>query len=127
MISARAFAVVGDDDHFLTASQVSLRALQPEDVELRVVACGVCHSDIHQIKGEWKSVRRQRPLVPGHEVIGQVVRAGPQAKVRVGQRVGVGTLVGACLKCDACLRGEESYCAKAVDTYNGVHQATGVR
>jgi D-arabinose 1-dehydrogenase-like Zn-dependent alcohol dehydrogenase len=121
-----AYAVVGDDA-VLALTQVQLRDLQPEDAELQVICCGVCHSDVHQVKSEWKSIKKNRPLVPGHEIVARVVRAGPKSVVKPGQRVGVGTLVGCCLQCQACKQGEESYCTKAVDTYNGVHAATGMR
>jgi len=101
--------------------------LQPDDVVLRVVASGVCHSDVHQIKSEWKGVGKARPLVPGHEIIGVVTRAGERSVVKPGMRVGVGTLVGCCFTCESCKAGEESYCPKGVDTYTGVHAATGIR
>jgi len=126
-ITTRAFAVV-DDRPVLSETTVTLRPLQAADVELKVLCCGVCHSDIHQIKSEWKGIKKNRPLVPGHEIVGRVVRAGPKAvNVKPGMRVGVGTLVGCCFECEACNSGAESYCPKAVDTYNGTHVGTGMR
>ena len=125
--SIRAFAAVGATDDFCTAWAYEPRALQPEDVDIRVVACGVCHSDVHQCKREWKGAKQQRPLVPGHEIVGVVVRAGAKARHSVGDRVAVGTCVGSCGACEQCLSGEENYCRDAVDTYTGTHVATKSR
>ena len=79
------------------------------------------------VHNEWKSVKQQRPIVPGHEIVGIVVRAGAKAAHRVGTRVAVGTVVGSCGKCEECAAGEENYCTRAVDTYNGIHPATKTR
>src|SRR4051794_31338478 len=84
-----------------------------------------CHSDCHQLHMEWKN--SPRPLVAGHEIVGIVVRRGDKAIHNVGDRVSVGTLVGCCMKCDACKNGEENYCRYAVDTYTGTHVATKTR
>jgi uncharacterized zinc-type alcohol dehydrogenase-like protein len=122
--SIRAIAAVGEQDSTVKSWKYTPRPLQPEDIDIRIVACGVCHSDLHQVKKEWKQVKQQRPLVPGHEIVGIVIRAGPKSIHKIGTRVAVGTCVGSCSTCELCKRGEENYCAKAVETYNGIHPAT---
>ena len=79
------------------------------DVELEVLFCGVCHSDIHTARGEWDQV--EYPCVPGHEIIGTVTRIGSAVtKFKPGDTVGVGCMVNSCGECDACTRGFENSC-----------------
>jgi uncharacterized zinc-type alcohol dehydrogenase-like protein len=79
------------------------------DVDVEISHCGVCYSDVHLIDDDWK--RSVYPFVPGHEIIGRVVRRGAQiAHVKEGDRVGIGWQRSACLMCDVCLRGEENLC-----------------
>ena len=81
----------------------------PNDVELDVQFCGVCHSDIHTAEGDWGEV--QYPCVPGHEIVGIVTRVGSAVtKFKKGDRVGVGCMVNSCGKCDACKQGFENSC-----------------
>ncbi|MCZ6560479.1 MAG: NAD(P)-dependent alcohol dehydrogenase [Gammaproteobacteria bacterium] len=95
----------------LAPGQTRLRALGPMDVELTVAACGLCRSDLHLIDDDWGL--SEFPLVPGHEVVGQVVAAGDAVRdLVVGQRVGVGWLCGACLECPGCVSGEDNLCVK---------------
>lgn len=76
---------------------------------IRVLACGICHSDIHMIDNDWGMANY--PLVPGHEVVGEVVEVGPEAKhLKIGDRVGVGWQRSSCLQCMDCLRGNENLC-----------------
>jgi alcohol dehydrogenase (NADP+) len=98
---------------------IERRALGERDVQIDVSYCGICHSDIHQIKDEWGG--SIYPMVPGHEIAGVVVAVGSAVeKLSVGDRVGVGCLVDSCEQCEYCLRGEEQFCTKgAVLTYNG--------
>jgi alcohol dehydrogenase (NADP+) len=98
---------------------IERRALGERDVLIDIKFCGICHSDIHQVKDEWGG--SIFPMVPGHEIAG-VVRAVGSAvsKISVGDRVGVGCLVDSCEECEYCLAGEEQFCTKnAVPTYNG--------
>lgn len=83
--------------------------LGPHDVEIEVTHCGVCRSDLHLVDNDWMTTRY--PVVPGHEVVGRVVAAGPASPHNAGARLGVGWQCGACLRCAACLRGEENLCA----------------
>ncbi len=89
------------------------------DVEIEILFCGVCHSDIHQVRDEWgKGIF---PMVPGHEIVGRVSRTGPAVtRFKAGDLAGVGCFVDSCLACDPCGRGLEQFCLKgAAFTYNG--------
>ncbi len=91
--------------------------LRPVEVEIRISHCGVCHSDVHLIDDDW-SVSRY-PLVPGHEIVGEVVAAGSEGGHAVGARVGVGWQRGSCHTCDLCLSGQENLCARQEATCVG--------
>jgi uncharacterized zinc-type alcohol dehydrogenase-like protein len=90
----------------------------PHDVLIDVLFCGVCHSDIHQARGEWGN--STFPMVPGHEIVGRAAQVGSEvAKVKVGDMVGVGCMVDSCRSCASCGRGIEQFCEKgAALTYN---------
>lgn len=89
--------------------------LGAEQVELQVEFCGVCHSDLSMLDNEWMMTRY--PFVPGHEVVGRILEAGPQVKgLKVGQRVGLGWYSGSCLSCAQCLSGNHNLCAQAEAT-----------
>ncbi|XP_078430626.1 putative cinnamyl alcohol dehydrogenase 5 [Wolffia australiana] len=90
-----------------------------DDVTLKILYCGICHSDLHCIKNEWRNA--VYPIVPGHEIVGVVVEAGSNVrKFNVGDRVGVGCMVGSCRACGSCKQGFENYCPQMVQTYNSV-------
>jgi len=97
----------------------------PADVQIDIVYCGVCHSDLHTARGEWPGTRY--PCVPGHEIVGRVARVGGQvSKFRAGDLVGVGCLVDSCRVCPSCKEGLEQYCENGfTGTYNGPEQGTG--
>lgn len=96
------------------------RTLGPKDVAIRIVYCGVCHSDIHTIRGDWGPV--QYPQIVGHELAGEIVAVGSSVnKFRPGARVGVGTMVNSCRVCMECQAGHENYCL------NGNTQTYGSR
>lgn len=85
------------------------RALGPKDAAIKIHYCGVCHSDIHTIRGDWGTI--QYPQIVGHELAGEVVAVGSSvSKFKVGSRVGVGTMVDSCRRCLECERGFENYC-----------------
>ena len=93
----------------------------PQDVVLDIEYCGICHSDIHQVRGEWG--RELYPMVPGHEIVGTVRAVGAEVtKVKPGDKAAVGVIVESCLHCDNCKASLEVYCTDggAVDTYNAV-------
>lgn len=92
--------------------------LGPEQVEIAVRYCGICHSDLSMMDNDWGT--STFPLVPGHEVVGTVVAVGPQAKrLTVGQRVGLGWYSGSCMACPQCLSGNHHLCAKSEATIVG--------
>ncbi|MDQ5871281.1 MAG: NAD(P)-dependent alcohol dehydrogenase [Acidobacteriota bacterium] len=98
------------------------RAPGPHDVLIEILYCGVCHSDIHQARDDWREMMPAIfPMVPGHEIVGKVVRVGDQVeKWKAGDTVGVGCIVDSCRECGPCRAGEEQYCEKgATPTYNG--------
>ncbi|NDD91835.1 NAD(P)-dependent alcohol dehydrogenase [bacterium] len=90
----------------------------PRDVVIEIKYCGICHSDIHQVRDEWGGATF--PMVPGHEIVGVVSAIGKKVKrFRVGDHAGVGCLVDSCRKCINCKDGEEQFCQKgAAFTYN---------
>jgi uncharacterized zinc-type alcohol dehydrogenase-like protein len=94
---------------------------QAGEIEIEVLFCGVCHSDIHQVKNEWGNT--VYPCMPGHEVVGRVTRRGPGAsRYEVGDLVGVGCMIDSCGACGPCQHGEENYCEGPnswLATYNG--------
>jgi len=98
------------------------RELNPKDVQLEILYCGVCHSDLHQVRDEWGN--GIFPMVPGHEIIGRVIKTGSQVqKFKVGETAGVGCLVDSCRECDNCRHGLEQFCTNGhSQTYNGIEQ-----
>lgn len=91
--------------------------LNPHDVEIRITHCGICHSDIHILDGEWGG---DFPVVAGHEIIGTVTATGDLVNhLQVGQRVGVGWQSGSCMSCEWCVRGDTNLCPRSVATCRG--------
>ena len=101
------------------------RAPGPRDVQIQILFCGVCHSDLHTVRGEWGPI--VYPQVPGHEIIGRVVAIGAEVtKHNVGDSVGVGCLVDSCQTCASCADGLEQYCENgSTGTYGGIEKQTG--
>lgn len=95
------------------------------DVELQVLYCGICHSDLHTAHGDWGEAKY--PCVPGHEIIGTVTRIGSKVtKFKLGERVGVGCMVGSCGECKACKAGYENSCYQETTwTYDSVDPVDG--
>ena len=93
----------------------------PNEIEIEVQYCGVCHSDIHQVKNEWSNT--VYPCVPGHEVVGRVTKAGSGVtRHAVGDLVGVGCMIESCRHCEPCHTGDQNYCEGPnswLATYNG--------
>lgn len=98
---------------------------KPDDVEIDIEFCGLCHSDVHATRGEWGE--RPWPLVPGHEIVGRVSRVGVDVLgFAVGDRVGVGCMVDSCRECENCLDGVEQYCERGmVGTYGAADPRNG--
>lgn len=94
------------------------REPRADDVVIEILYCGICHSDLHQVRNDWGG--SEYPMVPGHEIIGRVVSVGPDVtRFKPGDHVGVGCMVDSCRQCDACECGLEQYCEEtATFTYN---------
>lgn len=116
-MKTRAYAAVAADRP-LEPWSFERRDVGPHDVLIEVAYCGICHSDIHQARGEWKN--STFPMVPGHEIVGRVARVGERVtKVKVGDVAGVGCMVDSCGACAPCREGNEQFCEKgAAWTYN---------
>ena len=101
----------------LQPTTIERREVGPRDVLIAVTHAGICHSDIHTVRGDWGP--QPFPLVPGHEIVGTVAEVGEEVtRHRVGDRVGVGCMVNSCRECVNCLAGDEQYCVKGmVGTY----------
>lgn len=98
---------------------------QEHDVSIEIRFCGICHSDIHQVRDEWGG--SEFPMVPGHEIAGVVTQVGAKVtKYKVGDKVGVGCFVDSCRHCKQCHDGLEQYCAEGMTgTYNSHERGTG--
>lgn len=104
----------------LEKTVIERRELGPHDILIDIAFAGICHSDIHTVRGDWGP--QQYPLAPGHEITGTVGAVGAEVtKHALGDRVGVGCLVNSCRECVYCLRGDEQFCTQgAVGTYGAV-------
>jgi alcohol dehydrogenase (NADP+) len=125
--SAKAFAAQSAISG-LTPHSIQRRTPGPQDVQIEILFCGVCHSDLHQVRDEWKSVMPTvYPCVPGHEIVGRVVKVGSRVrKFKEGDMAAVGCMVDSCRKCASCLAGEEQYCENFMTlTYNGPDKVLG--
>ncbi|MDD5287466.1 MAG: NAD(P)-dependent alcohol dehydrogenase [Desulfuromonadaceae bacterium] len=118
MISTAAYAAVSSRSQ-LAPYTIERRDPGPNDVLVNILYCGVCHSDIHQVRNEWGG--SIYPMVPGHEIVGTVVKRGDDViKWKIGDIVGIGYFIDSCHECDACAAGEEQYCEAGMNTtFNG--------
>ncbi|KAF8657650.1 hypothetical protein HU200_059801 [Digitaria exilis] len=108
-----------DASGHLSPFNFSRRVQRDGDVTIKVLFCGLCHTDLHVIKNEWGNA--MYPLVPGHEVVGVVTDVAPGlTKFKAGDTVGVGYFVDSCRSCESCSKRFESYCPQLVQTSNGV-------
>lgn len=97
-----------------------LGQLGAEEVDIKVAYCGICHSDLSMINNEWG--RTKYPLIPGHEIVGEVVAAGAAVKkIKVGDKVGLGWFSASCMSCQECMEGAHHLCATSEETIVGRH------
>ena len=97
-----------------------LGKLSPENIDIKVSYCGVCHSDINMMNNEWGMT--QYPIVPGHEIIGEIVAAGNAVKnLKVGDIVGLGWMSSSCMSCSECMSGDNNLCSNSEGTIIGRH------
>jgi uncharacterized zinc-type alcohol dehydrogenase-like protein len=105
-------------DKPLESMEIARRPPGEHDIQIDIAFCGVCHSDLHQVRSEWAGTLY--PCVPGHEIVGRVTALGEHvSKFKVGDLVGVGCMVDSCQHCEECGEGLENYCDNMVGTYNG--------
>jgi uncharacterized zinc-type alcohol dehydrogenase-like protein len=116
MIPTNAYAAFSATEP-LKAHKLERREPGAGDIQIDILFCGVCHSDLHTVRGDWGP--QQYPLAPGHEIVGKIEKLGKGVKgFKVGDHVGVGCMVNSCQKCSPCKEGEEQYCEKgATFTY----------
>ncbi len=117
---AKAYSAASATSRF-TPGSIERRNPRAQDVQIEILYCGICHSDLHTARNEWKSVMPTvYPCVPGHEIIGRVVKAGSAVKrFKEGDMAAVGCMVDSCRVCASCRAGEEQFCENfATFTYN---------
>ena len=127
MSNTRAFAAESETSPMAAASIVR-REPTDQDVQIEILFCGVCHSDLHQVRNEWNdAMPTSYPCVPGHEIVGRVTRVGAKVtKFQPGDIAAVGCMVDSCGSCSACVEGLEQFCsAPATFTYNSPDPHTG--
>ena len=109
----------------LTPMHFERRVPGPSDVQIEILYCGVCHSDLHQVRDDWENT--VWPCIPGHEIVGRVSAVGAEVtRFKVGDLAGVGCMVDSCQHCDSCKKGEEQYCENGwLATYNGPFKPDG--
>ncbi|KAM3257372.1 hypothetical protein ACQJBY_049589 [Aegilops geniculata] len=113
-----------DASGVLSPFDFSRRAEKDDDVTIKVLYCGICHTDLYTIKNEWGTA--MYPVVPGHEILGVVTSVGSGvSKFKAGDTVGVGYFVGSCRSCESCGNGYENYCSGMVLTSNGIDPEHG--
>jgi len=117
MIQAKGYAAQSPETD-LAAWGFERREVGPHDVQIEILFCGVCHSDLHQIKNDW--FPGIFPMVPGHEIVGKITKVGDHVKkFKVGGLAGVGCMVDSCQVCENCVQGLEQYCLEGnTQTYN---------
>lgn len=104
---------------------IERRVVNPKDVEIDILYCGVCHSDLHTARNDWGGTKY--PSVPGHEIVGKVTAVGSEVtKYKIGDTVAVGCLVDSCRTCSSCEQDLEQYCLNGfTGTYNGADKNLG--
>lgn len=124
--SIKAFGTAASDAP-LKEMTIQRRAVMPHDVEIEILYCGICHSDLHTARNDWGGTIY--PAVPGHEIIGKVTKTGAEVtKLKVGDYAGVGCLVDSCRTCNSCQHDLEQYCLTgSTGTYNGKEKYLGTQ
>lgn len=123
-INVKAFGTAAPEAD-LAQINIDRRVVTPTDVEIDILYCGVCHSDLHTARNDWGGTKY--PSVPGHEIVGKVTKVGSDVtKFKVGDLAAVGCMVDSCKTCSSCQQGFEQYCLNGmVGTYNGKDKHTG--
>jgi alcohol dehydrogenase (NADP+) len=126
MYKAKAYAVSSATSPF-GPTTIERRDLTEHDVQIEILFCGICHSDVHQARNEWSNVMPTvYPCIPGHEIVGRVTKVGPAVKkFKVGDLAAVGCMVDSDRTCPECKAGLEQFCPNFVLTYNFPDKHTG--
>src|ERR1700722_19174839 len=126
MYKAKAYSVSSASSSF-AASSIERRDPGEHDVQIEILFCGICHSDLHQARNEWSGVMPTvYPCVPGHEILGRVTKTGSGVKkFKVGDLASVGCMVDSCGVCSECKLSMEQFCANLILTYNFPVKHTG--
>lgn len=126
MYNAKAYSAAGATSS-LTSSTVARRDPTEHDVQIEILFCGICHSDLHQVRNEWKNVMPTvYPCVPGHEIVGRVTRVGSSVtKFKPGDLAAVGCMVDSDRTCPECRAGLEQFCRNLILTYNSPDKHLG--
>lgn len=126
MYNAKVYSAAGATSSF-TSSTVARRDPTEHDVQIEILFCGICHSDLHQVRNEWKNVMPTvYPCVPGHEIVGRVTRVGSSVtKFKPGDLAAVGCMVDSDRTCSECQAGLEQFCRKLTLTYNSPDKHLG--
>ena len=111
----------------LASTTIPRRGPTEHDVQIEILFCGICHSDLHQVRNEWSGVMPTvYPIVPGHEIVGRVTKVGSEVnKYKPGDLAAVGCLVDSDRTCPQCKAGLEQFCPSLVLTYNGPDKYLG--
>ena len=122
----KAFGTNSPTDN-LKQMTIERRTLTAKDIEIEILYCGVCHSDLHTANNDWGG--SIYPVVPGHEIVGKITNVGSEiTRFKVGDLAGVGCLVDSCRTCDSCKKDLEQYCLTgSTGTYNGKDKHLGGR
>jgi len=125
MFDAKAYAVASASSPF-APTKIARREPTEHDVQIEILFCGICHSDVHQARNEWSAMPTVYPCVPGHEIVGRVTRVGSAvSRFKAGDLVGVGCMVDSDGTCPACREGVEQFCASTTFTYNSPDKHLG--
>ena len=119
MYKAKAYSAASATSH-LAHTQIQRRDPTPHDVQIEILYCGICHSDLHAVRNEWSEVMATTyPIVPGHEIVGRVTKIGSDVtKYKVGDLAAVGCLVDSDHTCPNCQKGLENFCPSLTLTFN---------
>src|ERR1700738_2620424 len=126
MYNAKAYSATSEKSP-LASTTIARRDPTEKDVQIEILFCGICHSDLHQVRNEWSGVMPTvYPCVPGHEIVGRVTKVGPAVtKFKVGDLAAVGCMVDSDGTCPECKQGFEQFCPNMTLTYNFPDKHTG--